>query len=66
MAHSSKPLPMPQPEYDLDNETSFRRNVETNFQDLHAHVEQVSGLIDKQIFSEVMKYQLLMLGGAGG
>lgn len=64
-AKSSPPLPLPQPDYSLDNELVTRRTLEQIIQDIFNDLGNVDSLNSAALSKSVKRHQFLLMGTKG-
>jgi len=64
-AKSSPPLPLPEPEYQLENEFVTRRTIEQIVQDIFNDLANVDTLRTTSLSKSVKRHQFLLMGAKG-
>ena len=64
-AKSSPPLPLPEPEYQLENEFVTRRTIEQIVQDIFNDLANVDTLRTSSLSKSVKRHQFLLMGAKG-
>lgn len=65
-AKPSRPIPVPQQQFDHLNEVVMRRTVEQNFQDV---VNDIAALVEQKdgtVTSAIRRHQFLLMGASNG
>lgn len=64
-AKSSPPLPLPEPEYQVENELVTRRTIEQIIQDIFNDLANVDNLKTAALSKAIKRHQFLLMGTKG-
>ena len=64
-AKSSPPLPLPNNEYELDNELVTRRTIEQILQDIFNDLAAVDNMKTSALSKAIKRHQFLLMGSKG-
>jgi len=62
---SSIPLPIPTPEYVMDNELITRRTIEQIIQDIHSDIGLIDELKSTIVSKAMRRHKFLLMGSKG-